>query len=555
MRLIILVFSLGVMSVSVARADAEASAVRFDLVIKAGRVMDPETGFDAIRNVGIIDDRIAMITAEPLVGSREIDAQGLVVAPGFIDTHFHSQDEFATKMALRDGVTTGMDLEAGAYNVEQWYDEKKNRWQINYGVTASHLLHRMKVMDSEIAISEAVDATNAKAYLNRAANDGTASWSVTRANEKQMNAIIKNMDEELRAGALGVGLGLAYAARGATSYEVFEVQKAASRYGRLASVHTRYHLDSIAPTEAPIAFDEVFANAVLLGAPLLLAHNNDYGWEENEEKLQLARAQGLNMWSEHYPYAAGSTFVSADFLRPELWKDKYGFDYESTLYHPEADRFLTQSGYEKMVEEEPGTFVVVFMPPRKKWMKHWLYMPHMTVASDGMQGVGRDGKLLPWEAEYSAYAGHPRTAGARAKTLRLARENQVPLMHTLSQLSYWSAKHLGDAGVQAMKERGRVQVGAIADLTLFDPETVTDHATYKAAQNGLPSTGIEWVLVNGQVVVERSKVLRSVQSGQPIRYEVEKKGRYQKFSASSWLKRHGVDAEQVSSESSVSHLH
>jgi len=531
-----------------------ALAEPYDLVIKGGRVMDPESGFDAVRNVGIVQGRIARITQDEILGERSIDASGLVVAPGFIDTHFHSMDEFATKMALRDGVTSGMDLEAGAFNVKQWYADKKGKWQINYGVTASHLINRMKVMDGEVHLSAPVDATTAQAVLKQAAEDGKASWSTERANTEQMNAIVKRLDEELRDGALGVGIALAYAARGASSYEVFEVQKAAARYGRLASVHTRYHVDSQTPTEAPIAFAEVFTNAMLLGAPLLLAHNNDYGWEENEEKLQLARAKGLNMWSEHYPYDAGSTFISADFLRPEMWLEKLGFRYEDTLYHPETDRFLDLESYEEMREKTPGTLVVVYMPPRKQWGPHWLRMPHMTVASDGMPGLGRDGKLLPWSAEYTDYAGHPRTAGARARTLRLAREAEVPLMHTLAQLSYWSAKHLGDAGVLAMQERGRVQEGMVADLTLFDPETASDHADYKAGLNGLPSTGIPWVIVNGEIVLENSAVLQSVRVGQPIRYVQEEEGRFKPISATHWLQEHSVNVKQDQSGARVSHL-
>lgn len=530
-------------------------AAPYDVVINNGRVMDPETGFDAVRNVGIRDGRIETISVDTLEGKRAIDAAGLVVAPGFIDTHFHSMDEFATKAALRDGVTSGMDLESGASDIKQWYRDKKGKWQINYGVTASHIATRIKVLDPEVKVSKPMDAANGKQYLNQAAADGVAGWSTVRANADQLNAIARIIDEELRQGALGVGLPIAYAARGTTSYEIFEMQKAAARYGRLASVHTRYHLDSQTPTEAPIAFDEVFTNAMLLGAPLLLAHNNDYGWEENEEKLQLARAKGLNMWSEHYPYTAGSTFVSADFLRPEMWLDKYGFRYEDTLYHPESDRFLNRELYDEMVEKNPGTFVIVFMPPRKNWMKNWLRMPHMTVGSDGMQGVGSDGKLLPWNADYSAFTGHPRTVGARAKTLRLAREEGVPLMHTLSQLSYWSAKHLGDAGITAMQQRGRVQEGMVADLALFDPDNVTDHADYKAGENGLPSTGIPWVLVNGKIVVEDSKVLRGVRAGQPIRYPVEESGRFEPISAATWLEKHSVDTSKPDSKAVVSHLH
>jgi len=128
------------------------------------------------------------------------------------------------------------------------------------------------------------------------------------------------LDEGLREGALGIGVPAGYMQRGMTSYEQFEAQRTAARYGRLTSVHTRFHLNNQTPNEATIALDEVLVNAMLLRAPLLLAHDNDYGWWENEEKLRIAREQGFNVWGEYYPFAAGSTIVSADFLRPDLWE-------------------------------------------------------------------------------------------------------------------------------------------------------------------------------------------------------------------------------------------
>jgi len=525
---------LGCMVLSLALVST-AMAADYDLVINNGRVMDPETMFDSIANVGVKDGRIAVITEDAITGKETIDAKGLVVAPGFIDTHFHAVDPFATKMSLRDGVTTGMDLEAGALYVNDWYDKKaKEGWQVNYGTTASHNIARMVVHDPEVKINEPVDMSNGMAYIGATAKDGTPGWSVTRSNIDQMNAIMKIIDEDLRAGALGIGIGLAYMAKGATSYEVFEAQRAAARYGRLASVHTRFHLSTETPTEAQIGFDEAFANAMLLGAPLLMAHNNDYGWWEIEEKLQMAREKGLNMWSEHYPYDAGSTSVGADFLQPDLWEKTYGNKYEETIYDPLTDKFLTKADYEALMKKDPGQTIVVFVPARKQWMSYWLTVPHMTVAGDSTVGVGTDGKLLPWNADYAQYAGHPRSAGAHARTLRMGREQGVPLMFSLAQLSYWSALHLGEAGLEAMKERGRVQVGKIADLSLFDPKTVTDHATYKAGENGLPSTGIPYVIIHGTIAVKDSKVL-PVKAGQPIRYPVEPEGRYQPVSVAKWI--------------------
>jgi len=513
----------------------DAAAQDYDLVILNGRVMDPETMYDDVANVGINDGRIAAITKDGITGRETIDATGHVVAPGFIDTHYHAVDIFATKMALRDGVTTGMDLELGAFNVKGWYDNKtESGWQVNYGTTTGLNLARMAVHDPEAGLSAPADFSVATPIIAEAAADGVPGWSVTKSSIDEMNQIMQILDEDLREGALGVGVGAAYMARGLTSYELFSAQRAAANYNRLTSVHTRYHLIQDTPTEAPISFDEVFTNAFLLGAPLLMAHDNDYGWWEIEEKLQLARDKGLNMWSEYYPYAAGSTPVSAEFLRPEVWEDQYGYRYEETLYDPVADAYLTDETYAELMESNPGRSMVVFFPYREEWMPYWLTVPHMTVASDAMAGVGDDGELLPWDADWTEYRGHPRTSGTRGATFRMAREQGVPLMFTISQASYWVAKHLGDTGLEAMQDRGRLQVGKIADITVFDPETITDNSGFKVGEHGIPTTGIPYVVVNGTIVVKDSEVL-PVKPGQEIRFPVEQKGRFEPIAVGGWL--------------------
>ena len=516
------------------------SGQSYDLVILNGRVMDPETMFDDIANVGIKNDKIAIITKQKIKGKETIDASGHVVSPGFIDTHYHAVDIFATKMALRDGVTTGMDLELGAFNVKAWYDKKaETGWQVNYGTTTGLNIVRMKVHDPELNLSDPLDFSVAGPVIAKAAEDGVPGWSVTKSSIDQMNQIMEIMDEDMRQGALGVGAGVAYMANGNTSYELFSAQKVAANYNRLTSVHTRYHLNQDTPTEAPIAFDEIFTNAMLLGAPLLMAHNNDYGWWEIEEKLQLARERGLNMWSEYYPYAAGSTPVSAAFLRPEVWKGKYGYKYEETLYDPVDDAYLTDETYADLVKNNAGRAVVVFFPYRDKWMPNWLTIPHMTLASDAMAGIGDDGQLLSWDADWNEYRGHPRTSGTRGKTFRLAREQGVPLMFTISQASYWVAKHLGDTGLEAMQERGRMQVGKIADITIFNPETITDNSGFKVGEHGIPTTGIPYVVVNGVIVVKDNKVL-PVKPGKEIRFPIEAKGRFEPIVVEKWLNEHTI---------------
>jgi N-acyl-D-glutamate deacylase len=512
----------------------------YDLVINGGRVMDPETEFDAVTNVAIKDGRIVAITNKPIKGVETIDATGLVVSPGFIDTHYHATDVFASKMALRDGVTTGMDLEAGSFNVEGWYDEKaKSGWQVNYGTAASLLYSRMAVHDPDAELEAPIDFSNIPTYAAKALTDGVQGWAETKSSIEDMNKVMQILDEDLRQGALGIAAPVAYMAKGLTSYELFAGQRAGANYGRLTSVHTRYHLLSETPTEAPIAFDEVFTNAMLLDAPLLMAHNNDYGWWEIEEKLQLARAKGLNMWSEYYPYAAGSTAITAAFLSPSEWVEKRGYRYEDTIYDPIDDAYLTNETYAALMKNDPGRSVVVEFPYRKAWMNHWLSIPHMTIASDAMAGVGADGKLLPWDADWSEYRGHPRTSGSRGASFRMAREQGVPLMFTISQASYWPARHLGDSGLEAMQERGRLQVGKVADITIFDAETITDNSGFKVGQHGIPTTGIPYVVVNGTIVVKDSEVL-PVKPGQEIRFPVEPKGRFEPIEVNAWLDKHTI---------------
>ncbi len=118
----------------------------YGLVIANGRVMDPETGFDKIANVGITDGTIVKISAKELAGKRTVDATGHVVAPGFIDGHVHYVDmPFGVKVGLRDGLTTTLDLEAGLIDTDKWYKAKEGKSQSNYGATASLLAARHAV--------------------------------------------------------------------------------------------------------------------------------------------------------------------------------------------------------------------------------------------------------------------------------------------------------------------------------------------------------------------------------------------------------------------------
>lgn len=520
--------------------DAKDSNDTFDIAILNGRVMDPECKFDGVRNVGIKAGKIVSITKNKITGKETVDASGHVVTAGFIDTHTHSSDKYVIKMAMMDGVTTGMDFEWGALNIADWYDREKGQWPINYGQCASHEAVRMTVHDG-LVIDKPIDAVDAFGLRAESAKDKVEGWSVTVSNLDQINQITKRLDENLRQGALCIGDTTGYAAVGTSTYELFEVQKAAARYDRPVASHSRLHGSTKPPTESQMAFDELFTNAALLKAPLLICHNNDYGWWEIEEKLKIAREQGMNMWAEYYPYEAASTAIGAVPIQPQFIEDALGLKYKDILYDPSQDKYLNKQEYLKVVKEDPGRTIVIFNPARKKWLPMWLRVENMVVASDGMwQNEG-----LGWDDDPAKFKGHPRTSGSHTTVLRLGREQNVPLMHTLSQLSYWSAYHLGKTGLKSMQVRGRIQPGMAADIVVFDPKMVAEGSSYKAGENGLPPKGLPHVIVNGQFV-KRNNQATNIMAGQPIRFPVEEKARFVEATQEQWKEKMIVDDSSIS---------
>ena len=292
-----------------------ALAADYDIVIQNGRVMDPETMYDAVANVGIKDGRIAIITKKAIKGDETIDATDHVVAPGFIDTHFHWQRVLGYKLGIRDGLTSSLDIELGAAGtkVDQWYSDRAGKSPANYGTGSSHELARAAVLDGTDPYGD-IDA-----FRTRAAAQG---WALTKPTLEQGNQILQIMDTGLQQGALGVSSTLGYMRQGTSSREVFEAQKVAARWGRQYQAHTRYTPDDDVG-EANGA-QEIIANAMALDAPVTVSHFNNPGWRLVHELIVRLQAQGHNVWGEIYPYAAGSTTLNAVFLKPENWVDKLG---------------------------------------------------------------------------------------------------------------------------------------------------------------------------------------------------------------------------------------
>jgi hypothetical protein len=501
----------------------------FDVVILNGRVMDPETNFDGIRNVGVLDGKSALITEEKICGKETIDANGHVVAPGFIDGHQHATDQFSRKVNLRDGLTTQMDFEAGAGDIAKWYADHKGKTQANYGMVVLATLGRAHVLDGpEIAASgndmgdlfrSVVPAAAAKAQKE----GRRPGWSSTLPNKEEMTQIMAYVDQGLRQGALGVGVPVGYMTTGVTQYELYKYQELAAKYGRITNGHVRF-AGVRPPTEGQLGIQEMLANAMVLDAPFMASHlNSNMDWEYTIPMINEAREKrGAKVWGEVYPYAAGSTIASADILT-EGGMAQMGITY-SNVSNLDGTRW-DKAMYEDVRKNDPGRAIVIYNNKTEDIAK-WMAMPGVVVVSDGMAIQDENLDYYPWDSPYEGKSVHPRSAGTRAKVLRMVREDKnMPLMEAISKMSYLHAKYFEEfGGITQFKTKGRMQEGMDADLVVFDPDTVKDNSTYEPGMGAIPSTGIPYVLVNGVIVVKDSEVLK-VFPGKPIRFPVEEKGR------------------------------
>jgi hypothetical protein len=497
-----------------------AQSADYDLVILNGRVMDPETKYDDIANVGVKDGKIAIITKNKITGKQTINAKGLVVAPGFIDAHFHYTGIFGAKVALRDGRTTLMDLEIGVLGtkVDEWYEAREGKWPVNFGAASAHEFARSLVLDNFECIDTSV------APKSRAAGTG---WSSKKPNLAEGNKILQVVDAGLAAGAVGVGSTVGYMRDGVTARELFEVQRVAGLYGRQTGAHFRY-TPGDETTEAN-GIQELLANAAALGTPALANHFNNPGYNLVQVLLVRMRSRGMNVWGEIYPYIAGSTALNAVFLEPDIWVKTLGYKYEKTLQDVETGEFYTRQSREEMLKKEPTRVVLVYKMPESA-IVDWLRMPGVALCSDAMPLVPDNCSFdTPYDEAPNT---HPRFSGTYARALRMARENKIPLMQVVAMTSYNWAKPLGETGLKAMQERGRLQKGMVADVTIFDPDKVTDNSTYK--KGIVPSTGIPYVIVNGTIVVEDSKVLKKF-PGQPVRFGPVK-SRFKPITIEGWTK-------------------
>lgn len=461
-------------------AAQQPASQQYDIVLEGGRVLDPETRLDAVRNVGIRDGKIAAVSTTALNGRRVIHAAGLVVAPGFIDLHQHGQDPASQRVKAFDGVTTALEMEIGAPDVTQFLNAKQGHSLINYGTTASHVAARSLIFGAPLPDGAILPQSGP-------ATDQPAS-------PEQIARIQQRLRDQLDAGALGIGMGIAYTP-GATRLEVIDMFRIAAERGLPVYTHVRSagHLE---PGSAIEAVEEVIGAAAITGAPLHIVHINSTCLRDSLECLSLvagARARNLDVTTEAYPYIAGMTAINSAVFNPG-WREKQGIDY-GNLVIPETGEHLTKERFDELHNSSKQQWVLIFANTQEI-VDAIIPNPLVMIASDGAEG-------------------HPRNAGTYSRVLaQYVREKKsLTLIDAVNKMSLMPAQMLERSTIAASR-KGRLQEGADADIVVFDPETITDKSTFQQPME--PSVGVHYLLVAGTPVIDDGKLVENIFPGKAL---------------------------------------
>jgi hypothetical protein len=490
-----------------------------DLVLRGGRVIDPESGLDAVADVAVTGDRVTAVGAGLPPGRVSVDVAGQVVTAGFIDLHSHVNGIAGLRLQAMDGVTTALELEAGVTPVAVAYGQAAAQGRpVNYGFATSWALARM----------EAVAGVSPDGSLGTfLANIARPQWQGL-ASAEQTSALLARLEADLADGALGIGVLAGYAPA-ADPAEYLRVAGLAAAAGAPAFTHAR-DLIELKPDGLIDGPQEIVRAAAETGAQMHYCHINSTSLRHADRVLALVnRAQqaGSRVTTEAYPYGSGMTGIGAAFLSPERLGER-GLTPSSLVYAPTGERVADEARLRELRRTDPGGLVIIEQldeadPADRQLLMRSLAFPGGIVASDAMPltWTGPEPDPMAWPLPRGAFT-HPRTAGTFSRSLRLLTAGgnggdggaAVSLPGAVAKCSLLPARLLEER-VPAMRRKGRVQPGADADLVVFDPAAISDQATY--AQSTRPSTGIAHVLVNGTFVVRDGQLDPAVLPGRPVR--------------------------------------
>lgn len=446
-----------------------------ELVILHGRVLDPESGFDGRANVGVSQGVIRSISRGPITGKDTIDATGLIVAPGFIDILSYDPTRVGSWSKIADGVTTALAMHGGAADPDAWYaHHARQRPPINFGASYFHMASRNQL----------------KIGRNQ---------SPTRQQIRELTVLA---ERALRRGALGISLSPEYVP-GTTADEILPLMHLARQYDVPVFFHARYS-DPKPPGTNIEALNEIIGYARQAGAAVHIDHINStggtYTMKESLRVLDEARQEGLDITACTYPYAFWATYLNSARFDPG-WQSRFEITFRDLQIAGTGER-LTAESFRKY--RAAGKLAVAYAIPEADVVEA-LRAPMVMIGSDAILETG--------------FNNHPRASGTFARTLGVyVRERGViSLMEALAKMTIQPARRL-ERRSEAMRRKGRLSIGADADITIFDFEAIIDRATVEHPE--YPSAGVRYVIVNGQIVKDPSGLRLHVRPGRAIRNEL-----------------------------------
>lgn len=444
-------------------------------LIYGGHVIDPANRVNGKLNLLIENGKIAWAGTAMPDADRQIDATGKIVTPGFIDIHMHEDPVENGKiqpcifnMMLRQGVTTAVGGNCGGnvYDpVEYLNMVDRDGAAVNVALFAGHEYFR------EAAGAEDIYAP---------------------ATEEQKVEMVKGIRSALDGGCVGVSFGLRYVP-GADKDEFFRAAECCKESKKIVSSHVRDDADAIFAS-----IDEFFAAGVAYGLPVQISHIGSMGgFGQMEAVLQQIdgyKLNGLDIAMDCYPYFAFSTRLGTPTYDPG-WLDRYHCDY-SVLEFCEGKykgQRATAATFAEMRRDFTECITVCYVM-KEEDIRLAFRHPGVMLASDGLTDNGQ---------------GHPRAAGTFPRFLaEFVKKGTLSLYEAIEKMTAQPADRL------RLGSKGRLNVGADADITIFDYETVQDGATF--AEPALPPQGIEMVLIGGEIALEKGEI-KNAACGKSVR--------------------------------------
>ena len=465
----------------------------YDIVLQNGRIIDPASQIDTILNIGIQADTIAIISEEVLNGKQIIDATNLVVAPGFIDLHSHTPTPLGQWFQLQDGVTTALDLEAGAFPQSGYGEFLQDGAWINYGASVGYFAIRIKVMEGkdEPYIFSPKGAIHPQVAFTQ------------KATPEQINKMSALLHKGLEEGGIGIGLLLDYMDQAISPAELEMIFEVSAQYKAPIWVHIRRGVQGDpAGLEEMISLSRDYRASVHICHLQANAMGQIASWLERIDEAN--RYGGADISVEMYPYTAGSTSISADVFDRD-WQNIFGITYEDVQWS-DTGEYLTKETWEKYRKEQP-TGAIIHHYGKEEWNQISLKHPQVMIASDAMPVISRNRKVTP------------RGNGTFSKILgKYVREEQLmTLPEAIAKMTYLPARRL-EKIAPIFSKKGRLSVGAHADIVIFDPVKIQDHGTYENPYQ--PSTGLHYVLIGGRFVMEQEKVLNDTFLGRHLSLKI-----------------------------------